>query len=147
LSSDKFTRVSSALNLKSSVSSLTGLDTLYCVPLGRQTALGVAEITVFHEFAQQQRHVVDTFTFVATTALEHLPELFLLKPADWIDDRERTACAVPRRLALSDDVFAATFNVDKFSGIGLFRVLFRIFELQRSLRHLRGPVLATSDRS
>jgi hypothetical protein len=140
----KFYRVSSALGLRieSSLSGALGIETVFCIPLVNESkvCLAVTEMTFLGELNQQHQEVLTTFAIAGAAAIEklNLPELAAVgygqPELNWyIDPEELARFAIPRRLVFQDDVFGPAFNVDKYRGIALFKVVFRIFDRFRLL--------------
>ncbi|OHS94817.1 3'5'-cyclic nucleotide phosphodiesterase family protein [Tritrichomonas foetus] len=113
-------------------------EKICCIPLFNKenVILGVLENHFLGELSDDDLALVDSFAAIASLALEkiQIKELTILgygeiDLSDWITQDEVKKFNTPAKLMLEDaeKIFLGGFNASKFDGIGLFKVIFRIF--------------------
>lgn len=110
---------------------------IYCVPLlnSESSLLGVLEVEVSDPLSPDDLTLLDSFAAISSMSLEriHLKDLSVLgygemELRDWIFDEERGKTSIPSRLILNDDILRVTFDVKRYEGIGLFKVIFKLYD-------------------
>ncbi|OHT15164.1 3'5'-cyclic nucleotide phosphodiesterase family protein [Tritrichomonas foetus] len=143
LNDNKFNKVSGIFSknalAKSNASLLPNEQTeqICCIPLMNQenSFLGVLETNFNTVLNEDDIELLDSFSSIAALSLERI-SLKQMAPLgygnldinDFITVNERNSCVVPVKLALPDDIFTIMFNVDRYDGIDLFKVVFKIFD-------------------
>lgn len=139
----RFSRISGIFTndaLHGSGASIIKHEKICCVPLfnSESSILGVLETQFYGEMNKDDMHLLNSFASIASLSLERiqLKELAVLgygevELRDWIDDNERNTYATPEKLKIDQEgnnVFKLEFDAPKWDGIGLFKVIFHIFD-------------------
>lgn len=115
-------------------------ETIYCIPMQNEegTVLGAMEFSFLGFRSQDDLFFLRSFTNLSASIF---PKLQLKELAtygygdldikEWVTNEERIARKIPELFKLDDTstsvIFRHQFDVNDFDGIGLFKVVFKIF--------------------
>lgn len=128
-------------------------ESLCCIPLFNHegSVVGVLETMFTDIFLDENIELIDSFASIASLSLDRL-NLKQMAPLgygpldvnDWLSEEEKTSTTeVPLKFSMEDNIFTSSFEIEKYDGIELFKIIFQIFHKFELLKtfHITNQVL------